>query len=63
MNEIEDKYKRFSLDENMIELFSHCSVGVEDMTQTKADLIITTVVIDPAAKSHKSQENKDAKLV
>lgn len=60
MDEIEEKFKRFILDENMREMFSHSSVEIEDKRHNAASFVITTVVIDQAGRS---KENKDAKLV
>lgn len=63
MNEIEDKYKRFTLDENMREMFSHSSVEIEDNSHKMSSFVITTVVIYRAGTPTKSKGNKDAKLV
>lgn len=62
MNEFEDKYKEFRLDENKVALFSHSSVEVAGNTQNKASFIITTVVINHT-DSNRPQEIKDAELV
>ena len=63
MNEIEEKYRRFTIDENMRDMFSNSSVDIEDKSHKKTSFVITTVVIDSAGKSAKPKEKKNAKLV
>jgi hypothetical protein len=63
MNEIEEKFKKFILDENMRKMFSHSSVEIEEKVQQSASFLITTVVIDPVRESSKPKRDKDAKLV
>ena len=63
MDEIEDKYKQFALDENMKELFSHATVNIDDGFQAKTSFIISTFVIDHLGKSTEEKERDDAKLV
>jgi len=46
MDEIEEKYKRFAIDEDMGKLYSHSTVDIDDGFQKKESFIITTVVID-----------------
>ena len=60
MNEIEEKFNRFKLDENMREMFSHSSVEIDGMNPKAASFVITTVVVD---RARKSKEDNDAKLV
>jgi len=63
MNEVEEKFKKFILDENMRKMFSHSSVEIEEKLHTTTSFLITTVVIDPRRESRKSKRDKDAKLV
>ncbi len=63
MNEIEEKFMKFILDENMQKMFSHSSVEIEEKVQQSASFLITTVVIDPANETSKPKRDKDAKLV
>jgi hypothetical protein len=63
MDEIDKKYERFELDENMRKLFSRSTVDIDDGFQKKESFIITTVVIDHSAKSMDTREINDAKLV
>lgn len=63
MNVIEEKFKKFILDEKMRKMFSHSSVEIEEKVQQTASFLITTVVIDPARESSKPKRDKDAKLV
>jgi hypothetical protein len=60
MNEIEEKFKKFNLDGNMREMFSHSSVEIDGMHSKAESFVITTVVID---RARKSKEDNDAKLV
>lgn len=60
MSEIEEKYKKFSIDENMKEMFSHSSVEIEYMGHDDSSFVITTVINNHTGKSTKSKENKDA---
>lgn len=60
MNEIEEKYKKFRLDEKMVEMFGQSSIGIEGERITKPVYSITTVVIDSA--DTRIEESKDAKL-
>ena len=63
MNEIEERYKKFALDENMREKFSRSSVEVQEKYSLDIPLVITTVVIDHSGKTILFKENDDAKLV
>ncbi len=60
MIEIEEKYKRFTLDENMKEMFSHSSVDIAGMGQNRPTFIITTVVIDKTGRISELKDNKNA---
>ncbi len=62
MDEIEEKYKRFNLKEDMRELFGHPSVDIDGHCQRKESFVVTTIVIDNTVESVKAKENKDAKL-
>lgn len=63
MNEIEERYKKFALDENMREKFSRSSVEVQEKYSVDTPLVITTVVIDHSGKVTIIKEADDAKLV
>lgn len=61
VNEIEDKYKKFCLDGEMVEMFSQPSIGIEGEIFTKPVYSITTILIDSTGT--RIEESKDAKLV
>lgn len=63
MNDIEERYKKFALDENMREQFSQSAVNVREKYRNDIPLSITTVVIDQSGKSTIIKENKNAELV
>jgi hypothetical protein len=63
MNEVEEKFKKFSLDENMRKMFSHSSVEIEEIFCPTTSFLITTVVIDPTGDSRRTKRDEDAKLV
>lgn len=63
MNEIEERYKKFALDENMKVKFSRSSVEVYEKYSLEIPLVITTVVIDQSGKTIFVKESDDAKLV
>ncbi|MBB5349765.1 hypothetical protein JWG42_17240 [Desulfoprunum benzoelyticum] len=63
MNEIEERYKKFALDENMREKFSQSSVEVQEKYSMDTSLVITTVVIGNSGKTTTIKEADDAKLV
>lgn len=63
MNEIQKKYKLFSIDENMKEMFNHPSIEIENIWHNKPALLISTVIIDDKGKLSELKDIKNAKLV
>ena len=63
MNEIEKRYEKFALDENMKKNFSQSSVEVQEKYNVDTPLVITTIVIDHSGKTTIIKEGDGAKLV
>jgi hypothetical protein len=63
MNEIEERYKKFALDENTKEKFSRSSVEIQEKYDVDTPLVITTIVIDHSGRTTIIKEGDDAKLV
>lgn len=63
MNETEERYKKFALDENMKEKLSRSSVEVQEKYSVDTPFVITTVVIEHSGKLTTIKEEDDAKLV
>lgn len=63
MNEIEEKYSKFALNERIKEMFCHFSIGINGKSHDTASYVITTIQIDQTGELTKIEENKNAKLV
>ncbi|PPD03217.1 MAG: hypothetical protein CTY29_10390 [Methylobacter sp.] len=60
MEDIEDKFKKFMIDEKMMEMFCHSSIDLFDKYKNSVSFSITTVIFD---QSGNITESQDAKLV
>jgi len=60
MDDIEQKYKKFFIDQNMSELFSNYTVEIEDSSYKDTSFVTKTIVIDHARRHTRSRGIKNA---
>jgi len=60
MNEIEEKYLKFALDEKMKQMFCQSSIGINGQDHKTLSYVITTIEIDQKGKLTTIEKNKDA---
>jgi hypothetical protein len=63
MNDFEEKYKMFGMNDEMIKSFQNYSVGLNSHAKNTESFSITTVVIEKAVSQAKTLEKNNAKLV
>lgn len=63
MNEFEEKYKMFGLNDEMIKSFQNYSIGIDGNRKESETFTITTIVIENTGIPTKSLEKNNAKLV